>query len=117
MTARDELSTGSADSDLIDGVPRRRIVIASMVGTTIEFYDFYIYATAAVSVFPFDQMALLDFVPVMQRYTERPRTEMDLADASLYQLAADTGVTRIMTMDRRDFSRYRLPDGQAFEIL
>ena len=27
-----------------------RIVIASMVGTTIEFYDFYIYATAAVSV-------------------------------------------------------------------
>lgn len=71
----------------------------------------------AVSVFPFDQMALLDFVPVMQRYTERPRTEMDLADASLYQLAADTGVTRIMTMDRRDFSRYRLPDGQAFEIL
>ena len=34
------------------GVPRSRIVIASMVGTTIEFYDFYIYATAAVSVFP-----------------------------------------------------------------
>ncbi len=52
MTARDELSTDRADSDLIDGVPRRRIVIASMVGTTIEFYDFYIYATAAVLVFP-----------------------------------------------------------------
>ncbi len=31
---------------------RQRIIIASMVGTTIEFYDFYIYATAAVSVFP-----------------------------------------------------------------
>ena len=30
----------------------KRIIIASMVGTTIEFYDFYIYATAAVSVFP-----------------------------------------------------------------
>jgi metabolite-proton symporter len=26
--------------------------MASMIGTTIEFYDFYIYATAAVSVFP-----------------------------------------------------------------
>jgi metabolite-proton symporter len=46
------LSTDTADTDLIGGVPRRRIVIASMVGTTIEFYDFYIYATAAVSVFP-----------------------------------------------------------------
>jgi len=33
-------------------VPRSRVVVASMVGTTIEFYDFYIYATAAVSVFP-----------------------------------------------------------------
>ncbi|GAA1092950.1 MFS transporter [Tsukamurella spumae] len=33
-------------------VNRRRIVVASMVGTTIEFFDFYIYATAAVLVFP-----------------------------------------------------------------
>ncbi|MFA5626352.1 MAG: MFS transporter [Thiohalomonadaceae bacterium] len=33
-------------------VPRHRIIFASLVGTTIEFYDFYIYATAAVSVFP-----------------------------------------------------------------
>lgn len=29
-----------------------RVLTASMVGTTIEFYDFYIYATAAVLVFP-----------------------------------------------------------------
>ena len=29
-----------------------QIIFASLVGTTIEFYDFYIYATAAVSVFP-----------------------------------------------------------------
>ena len=34
------------------GLDRRRIIFASLVGTTIEFYDFYIYATAAVSVFP-----------------------------------------------------------------
>ena len=71
----------------------------------------------AVSVFPFGQSALLDFVPIMRRYTESPRTEMDLADASLYALAAETGVTRVMTLDKRDFSRYRLPDGRAFEIL
>lgn len=42
----------SQNSTDVSGVPRNRIVIASMVGTTIEFYDFYIYATAAVSVFP-----------------------------------------------------------------
>ncbi|MEW1603043.1 MFS transporter [Streptomyces sp. DH-12] len=31
---------------------RSRVLVASLVGTTIEFYDFYIYATAAVLVFP-----------------------------------------------------------------
>src|ERR1700759_2740945 len=29
-----------------------RILLASLAGTTIEFFDFYIYATAAVLVFP-----------------------------------------------------------------
>ncbi|GAB3043957.1 MFS transporter [Acinetobacter apis] len=29
-----------------------RVLFASLVGTTIEFFDFYIYATAAVLVFP-----------------------------------------------------------------
>lgn len=32
--------------------PRSRVLLASLVGTTIEFFDFYIYATAAVLVFP-----------------------------------------------------------------
>jgi metabolite-proton symporter len=35
-----------------DGRQTRRILFASLIGTTIEFYDFYIYATAAVLVFP-----------------------------------------------------------------
>ena len=29
-----------------------RVLIASLVGTTIEFFDFYVYATAAVLIFP-----------------------------------------------------------------
>ncbi len=29
-----------------------RVIFASLIGTTIEFYDFYVYATAAVLVFP-----------------------------------------------------------------
>src|ERR1700735_4051766 len=30
----------------------RQVLVASLIGTTIEFFDFYIYATAAVLVFP-----------------------------------------------------------------
>src|SRR5579863_6646745 len=30
----------------------RQVLFASLIGTTIEFFDFYIYATAAVLVFP-----------------------------------------------------------------
>jgi metabolite-proton symporter len=30
----------------------RKVLFASLIGTTIEFFDFYIYATAAVLVFP-----------------------------------------------------------------
>ena len=29
----------------------RRVLLASLVGTSVEFYDFYIYATAAALVF------------------------------------------------------------------
>ena len=30
----------------------RQVLFASLIGTTIEYFDFYIYATAAVLVFP-----------------------------------------------------------------
>jgi len=30
----------------------RQVLFASLVGTAVEFFDFYIYATAAVLVFP-----------------------------------------------------------------
>lgn len=38
-----------------DAVPvnsRNKVMVASLIGTAIEFFDFYIYATAAVIVFP-----------------------------------------------------------------
>lgn len=31
---------------------KTRVLLASLIGTTIEFFDFYIYATAAVLIFP-----------------------------------------------------------------
>ncbi|MDP2371883.1 type II toxin-antitoxin system VapC family toxin [Rhodoferax sp.] len=74
-------------------------------------------ALGGVHVFPFDASALIDMTGWMFRYTQTPRSEMDLADASLYWVACETGILQILTLDVRDFSRYRLPDGRAFEIL
>src|ERR1700741_1793301 len=44
----DELASG------VDGIVNspRQVLFASLIGTAIEFFDFYIYAAAAVLVFP-----------------------------------------------------------------
>ncbi|GEK81459.1 MFS transporter [Agrococcus baldri] len=42
----------SASSQQQPANSRGRVIFASLIGTTIEFYDFYVYATAAVLVFP-----------------------------------------------------------------
>lgn len=83
-------------------------------------------AKACALIAPPGRFALLDFSALMKRHTQPPKdeagqkggeSEMDLAEASLYRLAVETGVTRIMTLDGLDFARYRLPDGRQFEIL
>ena len=53
----------------------------------------------------------------MKTYSTENKREMDLADATLYWVAYETGISEIMTTDIRDFSRYRLPNGQSFAIL
>ena len=42
----------TADATPAPAPSKGRILFASLIGTTIEFFDFYIYATAAVLVFP-----------------------------------------------------------------
>lgn len=44
--------TVTAPSGAVPANSRARVILASLIGTTIEFYDFYVYATAAVLVFP-----------------------------------------------------------------
>lgn len=85
--------------------PRDRLALLQWVGH------------GAVQIFPFDAPDLLEMCVWMEQYTQPPRTEMDLADGSLYWLACESGVTQILTTDVRDFSRYRLPDGRGFDIL
>jgi metabolite-proton symporter len=43
---------GTASTPAHQGNSPRRVLFASLIGTAIEFFDFYIYATAAVLVFP-----------------------------------------------------------------
>ncbi|TMS59080.1 MHS family MFS transporter [Imbroritus primus] len=49
-----QTSTASSAQPVASAPANRpaRVIMASLVGTTIEFYDFYVYATAAVLVFP-----------------------------------------------------------------
>jgi len=70
-----------------------------------------------VQVFPFDAAHLSVMLPWMRRYTETHKRDMDLADASLLWLAHETGLREIMTIDVRDFARYRLPAGEALTVL
>lgn len=44
--------TLDAENDTTPVNSRGKVMVASLVGTAIEFFDFYIYATAAVIVFP-----------------------------------------------------------------
>jgi len=45
------MNSGPAKTHATINSPRQ-VLFASLIGTTIEFFDFYIYATAAVIVFP-----------------------------------------------------------------
>ncbi len=44
--------TLDAEADAAPVNSRSKVVVASLIGTAIEFFDFYIYATAAVLIFP-----------------------------------------------------------------
>ncbi|CAI3108977.1 MFS transporter [Acinetobacter calcoaceticus] len=45
-------STSATAAPAVATNSKTRVLFASLVGTTIEFFDFYIYATAAVLIFP-----------------------------------------------------------------
>ena len=70
-----------------------------------------------VQLVAFDAAHLAVMLPWMRRYTEKTKRDMDLADASLLWLAHQTGVREIMTVDVKDFGRYRLPGGEALQLL
>ena len=74
-------------------------------------------ARGAAHVYSFDARQLMAMAEVMEKYSEPRRTRMDFADASLWWVARQTRLRTVLTTDHRDFLRYRLPDGSAFEIV
>lgn len=56
--------------------------------------------------------AYAELAAIIGRYADR---DVDLADAALIRLADASGQNRILTVDARDFSAYRLKRGKRFE--
>ena len=71
----------------------------------------------AVSAHEFRMDDLADMLAWMHKYSERGKSLMDFADASLYWLAVQMQSNVVLTVDQRDFARYKLPDGRSFEVL
>lgn len=59
----------------------------------------------ALTLLPLDAGDIPRIRELMRKYANRP---MDLADAALLRLAEREGLRKIFTIDRRDFSVYRL---------
>jgi uncharacterized protein len=59
----------------------------------------------AVLLVPLDSKDIPRIRELMRKYANRP---MDLADASLLRVAEREGLRKIFTVDRRDFSVYRI---------
>lgn len=65
-----------------------------------------------VSIWFLDHPALVRALRLMERYSDHP---MDLADASLIAAAESLQTRKIFTIDRNDFSTYRIQQGHRHE--
>jgi hypothetical protein len=78
---------------LLAGQPRAQDAIWEML------------ARGAVRLLPLDSDDIPRMRELMRKYADRP---MDLADAALLRVAERQGIRTIFTVDRKDFSVYRL---------
>lgn len=67
-----------------------------------------------IDLLPLDRSDYPPMRELMERYRDLP---MDMADAALVHLAARESIERILTLDRRDFNVYRLPDKSSLLLL
>ena len=67
---------------------------------------------SAVELIPSNKESLVVCQNLMEKYADLP---MDFADATLIALAQETGIRDVVTLDKKDFSIYRV-GGKAFRV-
>jgi predicted nucleic acid-binding protein len=67
-----------------------------------------------VAVWSMEEVAVRRAFALMEQYADRP---MDLADASLVAAAEALPARKVFTLDRGDFSIYRVRRGQRYEAV
>ncbi|SRR6266849_2736882 len=92
----DKLAQGRADvnkHDLVPDLPKAQEALWEMIDR------------GALQLLTLDAGDVPRIRELMKKYANRP---MDLADAALLRVAEREGIGKIFTVDRRDFSVYRL---------
>lgn len=74
----------------------------------------YSIRDATIQLLELDATAAGWIATFLERYRD---LGAQLADAALMYLAERHGIETVFTLDRRDFSVYRLPDGRALHIV
>lgn len=70
--------------------------------------------TDTVSLLQLDEADIGPMKSLMEKYRDLP---MDMADAALVRIAEREGIRRVLTLDHRDFSVYRLARKGSFTLL
>ena len=67
-----------------------------------------------VEIYPIEKEFIIQCRDLMRQYHDLP---MDLADATLVALADVLGVSKVFTLDHKDFSIYRLKHKRRFTLI
>ena len=70
--------------------------------------------TDILRLLPLDHVDAPRMRALMEKYRDLP---MDMADAALVRVAEREGIRRVLTLDQRDFSIYRLTRKGSFTLL
>jgi uncharacterized protein len=73
-----------------------------------------ILETGVIRLLHLDEADAPGMKNLMEKYSDLP---MDMADASLVHVAGREDIRRVLTLDKRDFSVYRLPRKGRFTLL